>query len=87
MKMVVPDILIAGGSIVLSSGDSLALERSPHRLRQTTRGTKELSAEIIRHVEYVLVVAPRYHQAVTLYSSVVVGRDEGEYIGIHQDNG
>jgi hypothetical protein len=32
-------------------------------------------------------VAPRHHQAVAFYSSVVVSRNQGEHVGIHQDNG
>ena len=87
MKMIVPDILIAGWPIVLASRDSFALEGSPHSPRQTTRGAKELAAEAVRDVQHVLIVASRYYQTISLYSSVVVSRDESEYVGIYQDNG
>lgn len=87
MKMVVPHILITGRTVVLASGDSLAPKGIPHSVRQVSRGTKEVAAEIVRDVQHVLIVAPRYHQAVTFYSTVVVSRDQGEHVGIHQDNG
>lgn len=87
MKMVVPHILIAGGTVVLASGDSFTAEGILHGLRQAARGTKEVAAKIVRDVQHVLIVAPRYHQAVALYSSVVVSRNQREYVGIHQDNG
>lgn len=87
MKMVVPYILIAGWTVVLASGDAFTPEGILHRVRQATRGTKEVAAKVVRYVQHVLIVAPRYHQAVALYSSVVVSRHQGEHVGIHQDNG
>jgi len=87
MKMVVPHILVAGGTVVLASGDAFAPEGIAHSVRQATRGTKEVAAKIVRDVQYVLIVAPRYHEAVALYSGVVVSRNQSEHVGIHQDNG
>ena len=87
MKMVVPHILITGGTVVLARGDSLTPKDIPHGVRQATRGTKEVAAKVVRDVQHVLIVAPRYHQAVALYSSVVVSRNQSEHVGIHQDNG
>jgi len=87
MKMKVPHILIAGWPVVLASGDSLTLESTPHSVSQATRGTKEVTAKVVRYVQHVLIVAPRHHQAVAFYSSVMVKRNESEYVGIHQDNG
>lgn len=87
MKMVVPHILITGGTVVLASGDSLTPEGIPHGVRQATRGTKEVVAKVVRDIQHVLIVAPRYHQAVAFDSRVVVGRNQSEHIRIHQDNG
>ena len=87
MKMKVPHILIAGWPVVLTSGDSFTLEDIPHSVRQATRGTEEVAAKVVRDVQHVLIVAPRHHQAVAFYSSVVVSRNESEHIGVHQDNG
>lgn len=87
MQMKVPHILIAGRPVVLARGDSFTLERILHGARQATRGTKEIVAKAIRDVQYVLVVAPRNHQAVAFYSGVVMRRNESEHVGIHQDNG
>ena len=87
MKMKVPHILIAGWPIVLTSGNSLTPEGNPHSVRKTARGTKEFVAKVVRDVEHVFVVAPRYHQAIAFYSSVVVGRNQREHVVIHQDNG
>jgi len=87
MKMVVPHILIAGWTVVLASGDSFTPEGIPHSLCQATRGTKEVATKVVRDVQHVLIVAPRHHQAVAFYSSVVVSRNQSEHVGIHQDNG
>lgn len=86
MKMKVPHILIAGWPVVLTSGDSFTPEGIAHSVRQATRGTKEVATKVVRDVQHVLIVAPRYHQAVAFYSSVVVRRNQGEHVGIHQDN-
>lgn len=86
MKMKMPHILIAGRSVVLASGDSFTLERISHSVRQVARGSKEVAAKVVRDVEHVLVMAPRHHQAVAFYSSVVMSRNESENVGIHQDN-
>lgn len=87
MKMVVPYILVAGWPVVLASGDAFTTEGVQHGVRQATRGTKEVAAKVVRDVQHVLMVAPGYHQAVAFYSSVVVSRNQGEHVGIHQDNG
>lgn len=87
MKMVVPHILIAGWPVVLASGDSFTTEGIPHSVRQATRGTKEVVAKVVRNIQQVLIVAPRYHQTIAFYSSVVVSRNQSEHVGIHQDNG
>jgi len=87
MKMVVPHILIIGWTIVLASGDPLTSECIPHGMRQVTSGTKEVDSKVVRNVQHVLVVTPRNHQAVTFYSSVVVGRNQSEHVVIYQDNG
>ena len=87
MKMVVPHILIAGWPVVLASGNSFTPESIPHGLCQATRGTEEVAAKVVRDVQHVLVVAPRHHQAIAFYSSVVVSRNQREHVGIHQDNG
>ena len=87
MEMVVPHILISGWSVVLTSGDSFTTAGTPHSVRQATRGTKKFAAKAVRDVQHVLIVAPRYHQAVAPYSSVMVSRNQGENVGIHQDNG
>lgn len=86
MKMVVPHILVAGGTVVLASGDAFAPEGIAHRLRQAARGTKEVAAKVVRDIQHVLIVAPRYHEAVAFYSGVVVSRNQSEQVGIHQDN-
>jgi hypothetical protein len=83
MEMVVPHILIAGWSVVLASGDAFTPEGIPHSVRQATRGTKEIAAKVVRDVQHVLIVAPRYHQAVAFYFSVVMSRNQSEHIGIH----
>jgi hypothetical protein len=87
MKMVVPYVLIAGWPVVLAGGDSFTSEGIPHSLCQAARGTKEVAAKVVRDVQYVLIVIPRYHQTVALYSGVVMSWNQGEYVGIHQDNG
>lgn len=87
MKMEVPHILVASGSIVLARGNAFAPEDTPHSLGQATRGTKELIPEVVRDIQHVLIVAPRHHQAVAFYSGVVVKRNEREHVGVHQDNG
>lgn len=87
MKMKMPHILITGRPVVLASGDSFTPERIPHRVRQATRGTKEVVAKVVRDVQHVLIVAPRHHQAIAFYSSVVMGRNQSEHVGVHQDNG
>lgn len=87
MKMVVPHILVAGWAVVLARGDSLTPESIPHSLCQSARCTKEVAAKVVRDVQHVLIVAPRHHQAIAFYSSVVVRRNQSEHVGIHQDNG
>jgi len=82
MKVEVPHILIACWPIVLASRDSFAPEGISHRVCQAARGTKEVAPEAVRDVQHVLVVASRYHQAVAFYSSVVVGRNQNENVGI-----
>ncbi len=86
MKMKMPHILVAGRSVVLASGDTFTPEGIPHGVRQVTRGSKEVAAEIVRDVEHVLVMAPRHHQTVAFYSSVVMSGNESENVGIHQDD-
>lgn len=87
MKMKVPHILITGRPVVLACGDAFTPERILHGLRQATRGTKEVAAKVVRDVQHVLIVVPRHHQAVAFYSCIVMGRNQGEHVGIHQDNG
>lgn len=87
MKMVVPHVLITGWTVVLASGDSLTPEGIPHGVRQAARGTKEVAAEVVRDVQHVLIVASRYHQAVALYSRVVVSRNQSEDVVVYQDDG
>ena len=86
MKMVVPHILIPCRAVVLASGYAFTPEGAAHSVRQATRGTKEAAAQGIRDVQHVLIMAPRYHQAVAFYPSVMVRRNQGEHVGIHQDN-
>ncbi len=87
MKMVVPYILITGRTVVLASGYALTPERISHGLRQATRGTKEVAAEVVRNVQYVFIVAPRHYQAVAFDPRIVVRRNQSEHVGIDQDNG
>ena len=87
MKMVVPHILITRWPIMLASGDPLAPKGIPHRMRQVTRGSKEVDSKVVWNIQHVLVVTPRNHQTVTFYSCVVVGRNQSEHVVIHQDNG
>lgn len=87
MEMVVPHILVAGGTVVLASGNAFAPEGIAHGMRQATRGTKEVAAKVVRDIQHVLIVPARYHQAVAFYSGVVVSRNQGEHVRIHQDNG
>jgi hypothetical protein len=87
MKMVVPHILIAGWPVVLASRYSFATEGFPHGVRYATRGTKEVAAKVVGDVQHVLIVAPRHHQAVAFYSSVVMSRNQSEHVGVYQDNG
>lgn len=87
MKMKVPDILIAGWPVVLASGDAFTPEGISHGVRQVTRGTEEVVAKVVRHVQHILIVAPRHHRAVAFYSSIVVSRYESEHVGFHQNNG
>jgi len=87
VKMVVPHILIAGRPVVLARGDAFAAEGGQHRVRQAPRGAEDLVAQVVRHVQHVLVVATRDHQAVAVDAGVVVRRHQGVHVGIHQDNG
>lgn len=87
VQMVVPHILIAGRPVVLARGDAFAAEGRQHRVRQAPRGAEDLVAQVVRHVQHVLVVVTRDHQAVALDAGVVVRRHQGEHVGIHQDNG
>lgn len=86
MKMKVPHILIASRAVVLASGNAFAPKRLAHSLRQATGRAKKIAAEVVRDVQHVLVVAPRHHQAVAFYSSVMMRGNQGEHVGIHQDN-
>lgn len=87
MEMKVPHILIPGWPIVLARGDSFAAEGIPHGVRQTTRGTEEVVSKVVGYIKHVLVMEPGNYQAVAFYSSVVVERNKGEHVGIHQDHG
>lgn len=87
MKMVVPHILVARWPVVLASGNSFTPQSIPHSVCQATRGVKEVAAQVVRDIQHVLIVAPRYHQAVAFNPSVVVGGHQGEHVGIHEDNG
>ena len=71
MKMVVPHILIAGWTVVLASGDAFTAEGIPHRVRQATRGTKEVAAKVVRDVQHVLDSGP--DTRVALNSSAFLG--------------
>lgn len=87
MKVVVPHILISGGSVVLASRNSFTAERILHRVCQSTCDTKEVITQVIRDIQHVLIVTTRYHQAVAFYAAIVVSRNQSEHVGIDQDHG
>lgn len=86
MKVVVPDILVAGRPVVLASRYPFATEDLLHGVRQAARGTKEVAAKVVGDVQHVLIVMPGYHQAVAFYPGVVVSRNQGEHVRVRQDN-
>ncbi len=86
VEMVMPDVLIASRSIVLTRGDALAIECIQQRVRDQTGRAKERCAEVIGNLQNVFVVSSRSDQAVAADPGVMVKRYEGENSRFHQDD-
>lgn len=84
MKM--PHVLVTRRTIVLTRGNSFAMERLHHRPRQPASRPEEVTTEILWRIQDVLVVPQRCNQAIALNPCIVMMGDEREHPSVNQDD-
>jgi hypothetical protein len=86
VEMVVPHILISGGTIMLTRGDALTAKCFPHRIRNQASCPKEVTAQLVGNVQRILVMDPRDNEAVAPNSCVVMQRNERKNARLNQND-
>ncbi len=86
MKMEMPNVLITGGTIVLTGRDALASKCIPKCVRHQASRAKEIFAKIVGNIQHILVVDSRHDKAVAADSRVVMKWNEGEHARLYQND-
>ncbi len=86
MKMEMPDVLITGGTIVLTGRDALASKRIPKCVRHQASRAKKVFAKVVGNIQHILIVDSRRDKAVAADSRIVMKWNEGEHARLYQND-